>query len=788
MSSYSFKEDSKKHVSWSIGKILFGTYRIKKLLGRGGMGEVFLVERITDGHLFAVKMLIPPTTRSKEKETQFFREIRTWIDIPEHPNIVTCRFLRTLENRSILFTDYVDGGNLTHWLKSGKIKSVKNIIDVAIQTAWGLSTSHESGVVHQDIKPANIMMTRSGEAKIADFGLANARVTSLQDSAEFQRTESKLTSYGMTVLYCSPEQAAAEKVSPKTDQWNWAVSMLELFTGGTKWRLGLTAPLYFSEIQAGNVSSEIAIPPGIQRILSRCFQMNPDDRWPDMLSIADALRQEYRNLTGEDYFRIAPKVIITQEDETSNYEHKTYDGLLWDDPDHWLKLALEASGKKYEDIKHLVPVRQGSSQAQNIIDREIFALASDIFLELFNQGQVEFINLLDTTLQKQALIAENIGDFEGAIELLKKLRDLNEYAYQELNMSSRKYNLASQHSDLSYLFMYLKRYSEAELAALEAIKILQSPCDKKNDDQTLKSYSFALNNLAGIYLNQGKLTEALERLDQSDLAIRSISDYMSQDTIVDLLASNLKNKGIILSEIGHMEEAIERLLEGIHYREHLVVELGDSEKTYFLIKDYINYSAIEGINHNVVDALKYLDKAEALCHKYFKNQPPVQYYPVLIHLYINRSSALAEVERDEEALKWLDECQNLAEQMVNEFGRMEFLENIARMQLTKLAIYRTRKEFDLAMPSIRTGLKVVMEQKQLGIDLRDPILEYRLRYGEIEIFFRQNELDQALLKAQQLYSDMYADKIHCEFGRFKCILEEVGNFIQNPLNSKFSKW
>lgn len=154
------------------GAILLNEFEVERELGRGGMGKVYLVRSRTTGRKFAMKeALIKDNTQQKA----FLAELQTWIDLPEHPNILACRFFRTVGNETLIFADYCEGGSLADWIAEGKLQTLEQKLDVAIQFAWGLHAIHERGLVHQDIKPGNVLMTKNGVPKVADFGLARAK-------------------------------------------------------------------------------------------------------------------------------------------------------------------------------------------------------------------------------------------------------------------------------------------------------------------------------------------------------------------------------------------------------------------------------------------------------------------------------------------------------------------------------------------------------------------------------------------------------------------------------------
>ncbi|KJU84998.1 serine/threonine protein kinase [Candidatus Magnetobacterium bavaricum] len=217
---------------------------------------------------------------------------------------------------------------------------------MAIQFAIGLHYAHEKGLVHQDIKPANVMLSDNGIVKVTDFGLAKARALTDNKSVDMDISKGALVSYGgMTPAYCSPEQASSAEramsarvssarsnsalpvsaqqtiitphtnspfleaglkpLSAKTDIWSWGVSILEIFVGGITWMTGSIADIalenYLGQGPEDNVIPRM--PPEIIEILRRCFQKEPEDRPDSMLEIVEELKRIYHNIAGKPYPR-----------------------------------------------------------------------------------------------------------------------------------------------------------------------------------------------------------------------------------------------------------------------------------------------------------------------------------------------------------------------------------------------------------------------------------------------------------------------------------------------------
>jgi hypothetical protein len=161
---------------WQPGDVILDLYEVKEVLPPGGMGLVYRVHHRGWNVDLAVKCPKPEYYATQELKSLFVCECETWGNLGLHPHVVSCHYVRELDGIRRIFAEYVDGGNLQEWIKTRRLyeggpeKALDRMLDVAIQVAHGLEYAHEKGIVHQDVKPANVMMTSKGSVKITDFG------------------------------------------------------------------------------------------------------------------------------------------------------------------------------------------------------------------------------------------------------------------------------------------------------------------------------------------------------------------------------------------------------------------------------------------------------------------------------------------------------------------------------------------------------------------------------------------------------------------------------------------
>ncbi|WP_420266247.1 protein kinase domain-containing protein [Candidatus Magnetominusculus dajiuhuensis] len=295
---------------WAVGDVILDLYEVREVFTSGGMGLVYRIYHKGWNSDMAVKSPRAEYFRTETQKSGFEREAQTWMDLGLHPNIVSCYYVRRISGVPCVFAEYLEGGSLRDWIKQGKLKSVEVIIDTAIQFATGLDYAHEKGLIHQDIKPANVMMTSDGIAKVTDFGLARAQSLSAAESPhdtppQPQHRQNHLSSCGMTPAYCSCEQANHSPLTLKTDIWSWGVSILEIFVGSVTWLSGNVAAIVLDDylMNPPTDANAVRMPTPIASLLRRCFTQDPAGRPANMREIITELKQIYRDITGKDYPR-----------------------------------------------------------------------------------------------------------------------------------------------------------------------------------------------------------------------------------------------------------------------------------------------------------------------------------------------------------------------------------------------------------------------------------------------------------------------------------------------------
>jgi Tol biopolymer transport system component len=271
-----------------------GPYKILAPLGAGGMGEVYRAHDSRLGRDVAIKVLAPHLAATPEVRARFEREART-ISQLNHPHICTLFDVGHQEGVDYLVMELLEGETLAHRLEKGPLP-VAEVLGLGAQVADALDRAHRAGVVHRDLKPGNVMLTRSG-AKLMDFGLA--RAAGLAAAAPGALTESPTVSRPLTAegtivgtfQYMAPEQLEGKEADARSDLWALGCVLYEMATGQRAFvgesQASLIAAILEHEPRP-ILELQPLSPPALGHVVKRCLAKDPDRRWQS----ADDLARE----------------------------------------------------------------------------------------------------------------------------------------------------------------------------------------------------------------------------------------------------------------------------------------------------------------------------------------------------------------------------------------------------------------------------------------------------------------------------------------------------------------
>lgn len=270
------------------GKRLDGRYEIREIIGVGGMAVVYKAYDNIDDRIVAIKILKDEYLSNEEFKKRFKNESKA-IAVLSHPNIVRVYNVSFGDRLQYIVMEYVDGITLKEYIEQQGVINWKEAVHFTGQILAALQHAHDKGIVHQDIKPQNIMLLQDGTIKVTDFGIAR-----------FSRMDSNTTSENAigSVHYISPEQARGEMTDDKADIYSVGVVMYEMLTGTLPFQSDNAVSVALMQLQQDPKKPRDIVPTlplGLEQITIRAMQKNPNDRYRSSAEMLMDINEFKRN-------------------------------------------------------------------------------------------------------------------------------------------------------------------------------------------------------------------------------------------------------------------------------------------------------------------------------------------------------------------------------------------------------------------------------------------------------------------------------------------------------------
>ncbi len=278
------------------GTIISDRYEIIDKIGTGGMSDVYKAKDHKLNRFVAVKVLKAEFSANKNFVSKFRVEAQSAAGLM-HPNIVNVYDVGEEDGIHYFVMELVEGITLKNYIEKKLRLSVKEAISIAIQVSMGIEAAHNNGIIHRDIKPQNIIISKEGKVKVADFGIARAA------------TSDTITSHAMgSVHYTSPEQARGGYSDAKSDIYSLGITMFEMLTGRVPFDGETTVSIAIQHIQNEIPSPRdyvAEIPVSVEQIIFKCTQKNPDRRYANMAELIQDLKRSLIS-PDEDFVKMIP--------------------------------------------------------------------------------------------------------------------------------------------------------------------------------------------------------------------------------------------------------------------------------------------------------------------------------------------------------------------------------------------------------------------------------------------------------------------------------------------------
>jgi serine/threonine protein kinase len=304
---------------WGKGDEILGLYRVEDVL-EGGMGRVYIAHHKSWNVKLAIKAPNEMMLSDRNNFARVLREANSWTELGLHPNIAYCYYVRSIEDVPHIFVEYVDGGNLEQWIEDGKCIDYRLSLDLAIQFCHGMEHAHSKGMVHRDIKPKNILMTKDGILKITDFGLVR-----IGAAIGGEKDKAGVSGKGMTRLgdvmgtegYMAPEQFTdAAGVDERADIFSFGVCLYEMCCGARPYDITIgerkEAP------DPVKVSRDAKFPPALSEVLKKCVQWERDRRYGAFKEVREQLSTIYRDLFNQESPYAEMELVDLEADSLNN--------------------------------------------------------------------------------------------------------------------------------------------------------------------------------------------------------------------------------------------------------------------------------------------------------------------------------------------------------------------------------------------------------------------------------------------------------------------------------------
>jgi len=279
---------------WAPGDTILNRYLIEQVMS-GSMGNIYISEHLGWKIKVAIKAPRPEVLADREGMRRILKEANSWVRMGMHPNVASCFYVLGINKIPHLFIEFIDGGNLSDWIKAGRCRNLRTALSLAIQFCHGMEFTHQRGIIHRDIKPQNILITKNSLLKITDFGILLAHGETENGDGQIpgaDTTDHEATiGFRGTLGYASPEQLRnAHSVDLRTDIFSFGLCLWVMLCGKKPF---INNALEHKIPPPTPVAPDVKFPAVLKDILRKSVAYNPDDRYANFSEMRAALNEAY---------------------------------------------------------------------------------------------------------------------------------------------------------------------------------------------------------------------------------------------------------------------------------------------------------------------------------------------------------------------------------------------------------------------------------------------------------------------------------------------------------------
>jgi serine/threonine protein kinase len=416
------------------GDRIFGDYKINRLLGAGGFGEVYLAEMepqaraglryLVTGVPFALKRV---RTFDPSLVQALRHELRTWGELPQHPNLLRYRFFRVAGEELYIASEYAKGGSLADRL-GARALSVSSVIDLGIQITWGLAALHEAGFLHGDLKPSNVLLDETGAAAwLCDYGLS-LRLATGDDNMRYRFWD---VPRGHTPIFASPEQARGNEMEAAADVWSLGALLLAAAAPEAAWS-------DWHSLRRGVQGWVDGLPASLARVILTALQEEVSTR-ASLANVESGLYEAWTQVTGESYDRARPAILPAPKQELSEdwYDARSI-ALRCSDPlfdeinaEEAKETPDQARLERLNELMMMGPqdmtaisVSAGRTTiAQDVKILEMLEGSCAVYRGLIREGRIDLIGELAQAARALSDYHKRRGDFQAAADAVAQIAE-----------------------------------------------------------------------------------------------------------------------------------------------------------------------------------------------------------------------------------------------------------------------------------------------------------------------------------------------------------------------------